>query len=336
MRGWAVAFLLVCSSASAQSGGVDLSWVRSSDAASCPSATTLRQDVRSRLGYDPFTSPANVFLEGTVEHQNGVWTVRLFKRDATGALVGERELSSEAEECTGLAEAITLAVALAIDPEAALANNAETEPEAETHTDANAETETEAETGTETEAGTGTETETPTETRQAESRSPRLSIGATYAYNLVPNSGYGFRLRVDGAITALLRWVVDARFWPEQHIRHNGAKLGVGLTSASIGLCAGSSWGRFDVQGCAALDVGALHVVVYDPVPRDPGDRVYLGATLGVRPAIVLAGPVHLALYAGVSLPLIDHDLNVEGQPSPVFSPARAAPLLALEFGVTL
>ena len=89
----------------------------------------------------------------------------------------------------------------AIDPEAALANNAETEPEAETHADANAETETEAETGTETEAGTGTETETPTETRQTESRSPRLSIGATYAYNLVPNSGYGFRLRTFEGVT---------------------------------------------------------------------------------------------------------------------------------------
>jgi hypothetical protein len=77
-------------------------------------------------------------------------------------------------------------------------------------------------------------------------------------------------------------------------------------------------------------------VVVYDQVPRDPGDRVFLGLDASLRGSVRVAGPAHVGLWAAITVPLIDHDLFVADNPSPVFSPAPIAPQLGVELLVAL
>ena len=101
-------------------GGVSFSWVRGDGAQSCPGRAELAAEVARRLGYDPFQPAFGQSLEGVVERTSDRWQVVLYARDAEGVMVGRRELDSEEQGCAALGDAVALAMALAIDPEAAL------------------------------------------------------------------------------------------------------------------------------------------------------------------------------------------------------------------------
>ncbi|MEM9196195.1 MAG: hypothetical protein AAGF12_43935, partial [Myxococcota bacterium] len=100
--------------------GASFVWVRGAGAEACASTASLQVEVAERLGRDPFQPPITQHIEGIVRRSEGTFVATLYNRDPEGALVGEREFRSEAEDCDGLAAAVVLAVALAIDPEAAL------------------------------------------------------------------------------------------------------------------------------------------------------------------------------------------------------------------------
>src|SRR6185369_12385369 len=101
-------------------GAVELAWVRAEGAESCPAGPVIERDVAERLGHNPFVSGALQRIEGMVLRREPLWVARFYVRDRTGALVGSREISSEATGCEPVSNAIALALALAIDPEAAL------------------------------------------------------------------------------------------------------------------------------------------------------------------------------------------------------------------------
>jgi len=329
----AVAGLLVVGRAAAQEQPrTAFSWVRAGAADDCPSAGTLRARVRERLGYDPFAADAEVSLEATVAREGDLWTAQVYKRGAEGELLGERTLANQAPDCEALGEAVALALALAIDPEAAVRGAAEDSGVEEPVSDEEP-APTPAPEAPETEAHEAVPVPPPTH-RTGER--PRLAFGAAFAHELVPGIGYGFRLSVDGAITRLWRWTVGAELWPEREVTRDTSRVGVGLTQGSAGVCVGRTFARGALHGCGSLTLGALHVVVYDPVPRDPGDRVFLGLSASLRGSVRVVGPVHLGVWAAATVPLIDHDLFVEGNPSPIFSPAPVAPQLGVELLVAL
>ncbi len=327
VRGLAVAWLTCLSlcpvRASAQApreGGVVFSWVRMDGAESCPGRAELAAEVRRRLGYDPFEAPFGQSLEGVVSRTDVGWSVTLYNRSATGTMLGTRALESEERACAALAEAVTLAMALAIDPEAAL-RAPEPRPDPPPEAEPAPEPEPEA-------------IEPPPPAPEEGHERVRLSLGAAGSYDLVPGIAAGVRLGVDGPLADALRWYGAVLFWPEQIATRDDASFGIGLTTFSLGLCAGAQldWFRFD--GCASVDAGAAHAVVYSPTPRAPGQRFYSGATGLARLEARLFAPVWLGVFGGVAVPFIVHAYRVQGRPGVVFQPSAVAPVVGAELAV--
>src|SRR4051812_34695671 len=82
-------------------------------AAKCGDEQSLRDAVSARLGYDPFDSKANKALSIAIVRERKGVRATMELRDATGQILGTRDLSSTS--CTELAAALGLAVSVAID-----------------------------------------------------------------------------------------------------------------------------------------------------------------------------------------------------------------------------
>lgn len=321
VRGLAVALLLFfpmipIARAQAPEGGVVFSWVRAEGAETCPDRAALADEVRSRLGYDPFQPPFGQALEGVVARTDEGWTVTLYSRDADGALVGRRDLPSAEPECAALAEAVALAMALAIDPEAAL--RAPEPAPAPVSAPASA---------------------SPPASATAAAPEPtpghvRLSAGATGGVDVVPGLGVAARVTIDGPILPILRWYGAVAYWAEQVATLDDASFGVGLVTFSAGLCAGARFDFFRVDGCVSIDVGAAHAVVYSPTPRAPGERVYAGATALLRAELELFHPLWLGVHAGGVVPFVVHEYRVQGRDEIVFSQSPVGPIAGAELAV--
>src|SRR5262245_39685593 len=110
---------------------VRLGWVRTEGAEGCLSERDLSERVRARLGRNPFSDDATTLIEGWVRRDGKKLraTVRV-RKDGSSEASGLRELESDELDCVALGNAVTLAVALAIDPEAALAPPKPPEPPA--------------------------------------------------------------------------------------------------------------------------------------------------------------------------------------------------------------
>lgn len=86
-------------------------------AALCPDAMGLRRLVAERLGSDPFGPEAPTLVVVRFEKRQGQLTAELQLKDSNGQVKGERLLTSSAADCSELAKATTLAVAILIDPQ---------------------------------------------------------------------------------------------------------------------------------------------------------------------------------------------------------------------------
>jgi hypothetical protein len=95
-----------------------LAWVRDAGAGSCLDQRSLKIAVQNRLGREPFSDDAERTIEGNVSRSARSFKVTLRVRDASGAEHGERHLELETDDCSKLSEAVVLAVALTIDPNA--------------------------------------------------------------------------------------------------------------------------------------------------------------------------------------------------------------------------
>jgi hypothetical protein len=97
-----------------------LRYARLDGAASCPSPMQTENAVKSRLGYDPFRDDAKDVIEVFIEQYQGGLRARLQLKDTSGATRGKRELLSPSTDCSELSSALTLAIAIAVDPQAFL------------------------------------------------------------------------------------------------------------------------------------------------------------------------------------------------------------------------
>jgi hypothetical protein len=102
-----------------------LGWVRLKGAETCAAPRAVAEAVEKRLGRAVFVAPsrADVTVEGRIERAgpSGGWRATITLSDEHGAVLGTRELTSDAADCRALDAPITLALALMIDPDAALA-----------------------------------------------------------------------------------------------------------------------------------------------------------------------------------------------------------------------
>jgi hypothetical protein len=99
----------------AERPNVRLQYQRAANASDCPDAVVVQQAVRARLGFDPFHEPANLFIQASVSRAGRDLRAKVVLTDPEGAS-GERQLDSQRSDCTELASAMELAIAIAIDP----------------------------------------------------------------------------------------------------------------------------------------------------------------------------------------------------------------------------
>ncbi len=115
-----------------------LAWVRSEGAETCIGGKELAEAVERVLGRRVFVSAsaAGVEVEGRVdkagagEGEGRGWRATLRVSDDHGALLGSRELSSEAADCRAMDPSLAFVIAVMIDPDAADKPQAPLEPAA--------------------------------------------------------------------------------------------------------------------------------------------------------------------------------------------------------------
>jgi hypothetical protein len=77
---------------------------------------SMRQGVAARLGREPFEPQAKRLLTIRLRAKQTGFGVEIAVQDADGTVVGKRELQTKQNDCGELAEAMQLAIAIAIDP----------------------------------------------------------------------------------------------------------------------------------------------------------------------------------------------------------------------------
>ncbi len=95
---------------------VQLTYERGSGAERCPDEQSIRDAVVVRLGYPPFVAQGKLAIAARVKGEGAGLAAKIDLREVSGELLGERELSSPNADCAELAEAMVLAISLAIDP----------------------------------------------------------------------------------------------------------------------------------------------------------------------------------------------------------------------------
>jgi hypothetical protein len=118
--GGAVAALVLSSSPANAAPTARLVYSRTSDAASCPDESALRQAVASRVGYDAFFPWAPRTVVVAVVRHEAAFVALVDLVDEGGIDHGAHELHTQGA-CSDLLDAVALAVAIAIDPRNAMA-----------------------------------------------------------------------------------------------------------------------------------------------------------------------------------------------------------------------
>jgi len=259
----ATALVLASSAATAraeqEATRFSLSWVRLPAATSCISAQDLSAQVERRLGRPVFDSPAHadVGIEGHVERTGAAWHAVVSVTDATGAVLGTRELSSAEPSCHDLDAPLALTIALFIDPNATLGPEVATSekapppPPPPSPPPARAETPAPA-------LPARPPALTPPRPEEGTWRSS-AAVGAGLALGLLPELSPGLVLR--SALAAPGGWpiVVQGAFYAEQRASSQGAPIAFSLELGGLSTCPLVFVSRAaGVRACAGLDAGLM------------------------------------------------------------------------------
>lgn len=103
-----------------------LRWVSPKD---CVQPAGLARAVEGRLGRSVFGPDAEFTVDGVLEPDEAPrWRARLALVDARGTVLGTREVTSDGKACADIDDALSLVVAVMIDPRAALGPLPEAQP----------------------------------------------------------------------------------------------------------------------------------------------------------------------------------------------------------------
>ena len=320
VAGGPIAIALSTGSASAEGPSTArLSWVRAQGAETCVDAPVLARDVNKRLGRDAFGGTPSRSIEGIVAREGTKWVAKLYVRDLAGALVGDRELTSDAADCAALSGAVTLAIALVIDPEAALApppssSASSSSPPLPSATPS---------------ASIAPATVVPI----APVRVRPVIVEARFGLStgLVPRVAPAVLVGAEGTTTFHPR--VLALFVPSTRIEDG--TVGFGLTAASLGGCFDlASDEVVSLATCASAVVGVVHTFVYGLPPVSPGDRAWVAASTGLDGTLRLVGGLRLVFGVEAIWPITRHRFLADGRAEPLFRQPFVTILGSLGLGV--
>ena len=323
---------------------VRLVWVRGERTLDCDDRATIARRVVERLGRDVFSESASRSIEGVIQHEGERWDAHLYVREADGSLFGSRYLTSTAPDCGALDAAVTLAIALAIDPDAALRPAAASSPAAAMPGPAAPSPQAPPLIPT---SPVSRLPETPsTAPRLAAPVSPKApepprggSLSATarvlVAAGILPGAAAGAALSADGPAGSRFQGTGGLLYFPEA--RNAAGDFAFGLTAGWLGVCA-EPWaaGRIAVAICGKILLGAIHAVVCVLAPDQPGDRAWSGASLSVGARFRIVGPLIAELGAEALVPLASWQFKVLDSSRPVFQQAPVAGLGFAGLGVSI
>jgi len=309
---------------------VRLSWARGEGAESCVDSRELAERVRARLGRDPFDERAELSIEGVVTRTSDAFRAELRVRDGARTQIGQRELSSPAADCSPLGDAVVLAVALTLDPHAAAYA---------TETASGAPSSQPQPLGLWTENPVVTCPPAPSCPEAApcpaceEPRGDHVEISArgVVAGGVLPGPSPGAALFAAFG-SAAVRGTVGMTYLPEQALL--GEPFSFGLTTGALGAC----WvpvrdGRVQGAVCGEAQLGAIHAVVRELTPLEPGDHLWVALGAGPRLSIGLLPPLRFELGATLLVPLARKEFAILGEPTPVFESSPVGVLGFLGLG---
>jgi len=332
---FALALLCARSANAESSASFRFSWARGDGAGSCPDGRTLASRVEASLGRNPFSDSAEQSIEGSVVRQENRYRAELRVRDAAGVARGTRELSSDGADCGELAEAVVLAVVLTIDPNAALGGSPAPAAVAPPHA-APPPTAPAVEAPALAACPAARCPPAPPCPRTACPSSPVLASGtvvgrALFAAGILPGIVPG--AAVFGEMgTERVRGSLGVVYLPEST---KDARYGFGLTAGTLG--AAFVWpvaDGFELSALGELEVGALHVVVYELEPVRPGDQLWLAAAAGPRLGFSGLSPLRVELGASLVVPFVRPAFEVRGIAEPVFQSAPVGGFFYLGAGL--
>jgi hypothetical protein len=303
-----LAFAFVLNAAPARAAprrGARLIWARGMGADGCVGAMGLEEDVKARLGYDPFGLPSELSVEGTVVRAARGFRAELVTWDAAGRLVGTRQLASREADCRSLGEAVAVAITVAIDPEAP-----GTPPSAQVH-----------------EAPLSAPSPDSTAARPVEAMSLRARGHATLSggasVGLVPGLAAVASLRAGRSFGDRWELGLGTYFWPERRVE----RVGFALATAALEACAAPWTSALWLRWCGALHLGLFQVFVHAPelTPVEVGMFPWAGGDTGPAVSFPLVGSLRLDARIAAVVPIMRRQALLRGQATPLWEQSTVA-----------
>lgn len=330
--------------AEADEARVHLAWVRGDEAGGCVDQRGIEAGVAARLGRNPFVDGGGLNVEGSVERAGNVWRADIRVRDEHGALVGRRALDTEAGDCGPIAEAVILAIALVIDPNAAGRTSGSAATAAQPPPMTAAAVLPQAPPSTAMAASTPCPVAPscpPAAPCPACANSEREHVHADVFARVLGSTGllprtapgaglFGAYIAPSFELTASLSWFPDVATADE--------RFAFGLVSGGSGACYRVPVGESAaIHVCVEVEVGSHHAVVRDLnllTPLDAGDHLWVAAAAGPR-VTVDAGHVRFEAGAVAVVPMSRKEFQIQGTGTPIFQASAVAGLgfLGIGFG---
>ncbi len=302
----------------------------------CPDERAIRAEVDRRLGRASFAegSPRSIVVQYRPPLR-GRRRARITVRDGS-AEAPVRDLSQDGPGCEALSEAVALAVALVIDPDAAL-RPAPPDPAAPAVTAAVPNTCPETPAGTCPECPTCPSPPPPAAFVPAPRRSlpaSWIALAAGVAIGVAPAPSLS--VGISAMVPLRGRWSLDLGASYLLPVTTLDGTTSIGRTVARVGACLDTTPTRVQLGGCAGVLGGAMHLVALTLQPVEPGDRAWIGASAEAHARLFPGDRWVISAQARAVVPLLTWAPRVEGASTPSFSPPPVAFEADLAVGVRL
>ena len=330
-------FALHVAAAGAQPAPLASLRVEQSAEEACPDERAIRAEVDRRLGHTAFSESASrAIVVRYRPSSRGRRRARITVQESTSA-ASVREIVQDGPDCAALFDAVALAVALVIDPDAAL-RPLTTLPAAPS-------TPTVASTCPEAPARVCPEcaicsppappsAPPPAPPRRRPLPPAWIAVVGGVVLGVLPAPALGLGFTASVPFRAHLSFDLGASYLPPVGTRDGAASIGWTVARAGACLDTTPSWAQ--VGGCADALVGALHLAALQLQPVAPGDRAWIGTAAEVHARLLPGNRWVLSVQARAIVPLLTWAPRVEGASSPSFSPPPVAFEADLAVGLRL
>jgi hypothetical protein len=287
--------------------GARLSWARGHGADECVGTLGLQEDVKARLGWDPFTAPSEIEIEGAIARTNDGFRADLTFRDRDGKAIGKRKVESRARDCKSVGEATAIAITLVIDPTASGVAAAAIEPEPTI------------------------EPAPPPPPPPPPRERVRVVLSGGITSGIVPGPSDVTSLRAQIVLGDFVELGTGFSWFREQR----EGDFAFGVVAGEVRACA-TPWRPSGLARlCGAFLAGAFEANVRagDLSPVEVGSFPWAAAELGPVLSVGIAGPMRLELAASAIVPITRRQGFVRGATAPVWEESVVAGRAELGIG---